>query len=303
MPEMDDDWSPARTVYLGQDRIEPIILQAARDAGADIRFGCELLAFHSESNFVAAELKDRSSGQRFHVRARYLVAADGVKSSIREQLAILQSGRGTLGHNLAILFDVDNAEAAPAGFVSITHPEAAGVLVATDVPARYIYSIDYEPCRDRIERACARDEAGFGPEHANGWYELTWLEHGSAAYRIGGRQLVLRPGECLVLPPEVENTPWAQGVSVHQTWLAPELIAHAWEELRRCRPQTREPLVFWPDSALSALSRGLFLRAQEGWDCTDPGQAATIDAIAFALVAPERQRVFEASTLRNCERH
>jgi AraC-like DNA-binding protein len=141
-------------------------------------------------------------------------------------------------------------------------------------------------CAEVVHRACARDASGFGPTHANGWYELTWLEHGMASYRIGRQKLTLRPGECLVLPPDIENTPWVRGVSVHQTWIAPALIAHAGDQLRRSWLQLNEPQVFWPDSALSGLSRGLFLRALDGWHSSDPGQAAALDAIAFALIAP-----------------
>jgi putative polyketide hydroxylase len=147
----DESWSPARFVYLGQDRVEPIVLQAAREAGADVRFGCELVAWRSEPAGVVAELNERASGQRIQVRASYLVAADGVRSRIREQLSISQSGRGSLGHNLAILFEADLSEGQLSGFTRITHPEAAGVIVATDVQDRYIYSIDYDPARDRLE--------------------------------------------------------------------------------------------------------------------------------------------------------
>ena len=143
------------------------------------------------------------------------------------------------------------------------------------------------PHADVVHRVCARDASGFGPTHANGWYELTWLERGTARFRVGQRQLVLRPGECLLLPPDVENTPWVQGVSVHQTWLAAEFIAHACDELGRSQRRLRDPLVLWPDAAVSALSRAFFLRARGGWARAEPGQAATLDAIAFALAAPE----------------
>jgi putative polyketide hydroxylase len=147
----DESWSPARFVYLGQDRVEPIVLKAARQAGSDIRFGCELVAWRSEPGGVVAELNDQISGRRIQVRSSYLVAADGVRSRIREQLSISQSGRGSLGHNLAILFEADLSAIQPVGFTQITHPEAAGVLVATDVQDRYIYGIDYDPARDRLE--------------------------------------------------------------------------------------------------------------------------------------------------------
>jgi AraC family transcriptional regulator len=138
-----------------------------------------------------------------------------------------------------------------------------------------------------VHRVCARDASGFGPTHANGWYELTWLERGTALFRVGQRQLVLRPGECLLLPPDVENTPWAQGVSLHQTWLAPEFIAQACDELGRSPRRLRDPVVLWPEAAVSSLGRAFFLRAREGWVTAEPGQAATLDAIAFALAAPD----------------
>lgn len=144
----DESWSPSRFVYLGQDRAEPIILQAARDAGADVRFGCELVAWQSGAQGVVARVRACDSEHTFEVRAQYLLAADGVRSGIRERLGIAQSGRGSLGHNLAILFEADLSEAGQRfGFAQITHPDAAGVLVATDVPDRYIYSFSQDPSR------------------------------------------------------------------------------------------------------------------------------------------------------------
>jgi len=145
------DWSPARAVYLGQDRTEPILLESARSVGAEVRFGCELIGFRSEPDCVIAELYDRTSRETRALCARYLVAADGADSFVRERLSIARSGRGSLGHSLAILFDADPCHDMPTGFTQITDPAAAGVLVATDVPGRYIYSIDYDPERDRIE--------------------------------------------------------------------------------------------------------------------------------------------------------
>jgi AraC-like DNA-binding protein len=142
------------------------------------------------------------------------------------------------------------------------------------------------PRAEVVQRACARHESGFGPKHANGWYELSWLERGTLAFRYGKCELVLRPGDCALLPPDVENTPFVQGASVHQTWIAPQLVEHACAALGSHERQVRTPLLLAPDAAVNALGRGLFLRAQAGWSSDDPGQAAALDAIAIALVAP-----------------
>jgi putative polyketide hydroxylase len=139
---------PSRFVYLGQDRLEPIVLSAARAAGADIRFAHELVDLTVEADGVTAQVLARDTDQRYHVRAQYLVAADGARSSIRTRLGVTQSGRGSMGHSVACLFDADLSEIQnerPFGFAQITHPEAAGVMVQTDVPNRYIYSVGFDP--------------------------------------------------------------------------------------------------------------------------------------------------------------
>jgi putative polyketide hydroxylase len=142
-----DPWSPAKFVYLGQDRFEPVLRDAAQAAGADIRAEHELISWRETAAGIEAVVRAR--GEALLVRAQYLVAADGVRSSIREQLGVRQSGRGSMGHNTAFLFTAELSGVPPFGMAIITHPQARGVLVPTDVPGRYIYSID-DPAPDDI---------------------------------------------------------------------------------------------------------------------------------------------------------
>ena len=76
--------------------------------------------------------------------AKYLVAADGARSAVREGLNIASIGAGVIGRNLSIVFEADLSvvvEKTPFGFAIVTHPHAGGVIVTTDRPDRYIYAV------------------------------------------------------------------------------------------------------------------------------------------------------------------
>jgi len=72
--------------YCPQSRLEPILLAAARQRGADVRYSTELAAFTQDADGVTASLRDGSTGHPYKVRAQFLVAADGAHSSVRENL-------------------------------------------------------------------------------------------------------------------------------------------------------------------------------------------------------------------------
>ncbi|MEV0980904.1 FAD-dependent oxidoreductase [Streptomyces sp. NPDC049915] len=112
LPEPDDlsALTPSRQIALGQDRMEPIVRAAAAEAGAELAFHTELTSFErpqGPGGPVVATVKNRESGEERQVRARYLVAADGGRSPVRETLGIARGGRGTLQHQVSILFRAD----------------------------------------------------------------------------------------------------------------------------------------------------------------------------------------------------
>jgi putative polyketide hydroxylase len=141
--------SPCPLVFLGQDRIEPLVLAAARARGAEVRFGARMLDFEPQPDGVVARIDD---GTRVH--ARYLVAADGARSPVREALGIAREGRGVLGHQASTLMHADLSRffgERPFGFATIAHAEAGGVVVVTDVPHRWIYATRFDPGSQRRE--------------------------------------------------------------------------------------------------------------------------------------------------------
>ncbi|MEU6668757.1 FAD-dependent monooxygenase [Streptomyces sp. NPDC046727] len=96
--------SPVTGVVTSQDRLEPTLLGAAR---APVRFGTELVGLTEEPDAVVARLADHGSGAETRVRARYVLAADGANSTVRQLLGIGTTGPGALGGFTTVVFDAD----------------------------------------------------------------------------------------------------------------------------------------------------------------------------------------------------
>ncbi|MEU9346900.1 FAD-dependent monooxygenase [Streptomyces sp. NPDC048278] len=96
--------SPVVGVVTSQDRLEPTLLAAA---GGEVRFGTELVGLEEDTEGVVAVLADGGNGGRTRVRARYVIAADGANSTVRERLGIPATGPGALGDYTTVVFDAD----------------------------------------------------------------------------------------------------------------------------------------------------------------------------------------------------
>jgi tetracenomycin A2 monooxygenase-dioxygenase len=100
--------SPERVMGCGQDRYERVLVDRARDFGADVRFSTRLLRVEQDADGVTAEIEGPDGPGR--VRAAYLVAADGASSRIRESLGVRRTGRGRVFSALSIYFRAPELE-------------------------------------------------------------------------------------------------------------------------------------------------------------------------------------------------
>jgi 2-polyprenyl-6-methoxyphenol hydroxylase-like FAD-dependent oxidoreductase len=112
--------SPVIGAVTSQDRLEPTLL-----AGADspARFGVELVDLREEPGSVLASLVDQT-GERFSLRARCVLAADGANSTVRELLGINTTGPGALLDVSTVVFEADLqrwCETQPAGVYFTMH--------------------------------------------------------------------------------------------------------------------------------------------------------------------------------------
>ena len=141
--------SPSGWCLCSQNDLEPVLLKYTRELGGDVRFNTELTGFDQDGDGVRAELLDRATGERHTLRADYLVAADGPRSSVRQGLGIGQSGRGDLFSNVSLTFrakrlaDVVGERRFMACY--LTNPEADGVLLPIDNVENWVFHVPWHP--------------------------------------------------------------------------------------------------------------------------------------------------------------
>ncbi|MDI5961730.1 FAD-dependent monooxygenase [Streptomyces sp. SL13] len=141
--------SPSGWCLCSQNDLEPVLLGCARRLGGDIRFNTELVSFTQDRDGVTATLLDRATGERREVRAGYLLAADGPRSSVRRALDIGQSGRGELFANVSITFRAKRLAEAVGDrrFIAcyLTDPDAGGVLLPVDNQENWVFHAPWKP--------------------------------------------------------------------------------------------------------------------------------------------------------------
>lgn len=140
------DWGTA-----SQSGVEQVLAGRAAELGARLRFSTRLVSLTQDADSVTAVTEDVATGAARTVRARYLVAADGWRSGVRESLSIASRGRGIVGTVLRVLFRADLTE-------QLSHTDGAAdgrrftalhighaVLFNTEVPGLYGYFRNLTP--------------------------------------------------------------------------------------------------------------------------------------------------------------
>ena len=100
--------SPTGPALSPQDHVEPILVARLQELGlTELRFNTELVALAQDEQGVTATILDRGTGGIRQIAARYVVGADGGRSSVRELLGIETVGPSDLEHHASILFRAD----------------------------------------------------------------------------------------------------------------------------------------------------------------------------------------------------
>ncbi len=154
--------SPARAAVSPQDHLEPVLLAHYRSLGlGEVRFSTELVRFEQDGSGVTATLRDRATGATSEVRCRYLVGADGHRSTVREALGVPMMGPDDLGRYMSILFRADLRPVLGETVYGLYMLEGQGpprVVVPSGVDGRFVLAIPLPP--DMSE---ATIEAAFPP--------------------------------------------------------------------------------------------------------------------------------------------
>src|SRR6201997_3634154 len=99
--------SPEPMANCAQTVLEPLLLGAARDAGADIEFGTEFVELDQAADGVTSGIRDRATGDTRRVRSRYVIGADGANSRVLTEAGLTVEGPDDLGRAANIWFRAD----------------------------------------------------------------------------------------------------------------------------------------------------------------------------------------------------
>ncbi|WP_225830115.1 FAD-dependent monooxygenase [Streptomyces sp. NK08204] len=99
--------SPSEMCNAPQHILEPVILEAAQEAGADIRFSTELVEISQGEDGVLAKVRERTTGAEYAIRTRYVIGADGGRSTVGRQLGFTFDGEAGLGAAVNVWLEAD----------------------------------------------------------------------------------------------------------------------------------------------------------------------------------------------------
>lgn len=150
LPDPDDldHLTPSRQLALGQDRMEPLVRAGAERAGAELLFGTEVVDLRQDDEAATVTVRDRESGAVRTLRARYVIAADGARGTLRERLGVPAHGRGTFRHQVSILFRAELAEVLAGrrfSICQIENPDVTAVLGHDDTLTEGTLIVTYRP--------------------------------------------------------------------------------------------------------------------------------------------------------------
>lgn len=99
--------SPASMCNIPQHLMEPILLDTARERGAEFLFNTELVAMRQDTDAVHSTCRDRLTGEAFEVVSRYAIGADGDNSVVVKEIGFPIEGQMGLGAAVNVWLEAD----------------------------------------------------------------------------------------------------------------------------------------------------------------------------------------------------
>jgi len=147
--------SPTTPANVPQDHLEPVLMAYLRSLGASVELGTEVVRVEDRADRVRVVLRDTATGASRVVAARYLIAADGVRGTVRRSLGIELHGPDRLVDAVSTQFRAPLWEIIGArryGIYHIERPHGEGLLAPAGRGDRWIYVRMHAPESPLVER-------------------------------------------------------------------------------------------------------------------------------------------------------
>jgi 2,4-dichlorophenol 6-monooxygenase len=116
--------SPCEMCNVAQHVLEPILLERARELGADIRLHHEVVGVEQDDEHVTARVRPRDGSPEFEVVARYALGCDGARTVVGRDGGFEFEGKAGLGDAVTVWIEADlsryTAHRSGALFVAVT---------------------------------------------------------------------------------------------------------------------------------------------------------------------------------------
>jgi 2-polyprenyl-6-methoxyphenol hydroxylase-like FAD-dependent oxidoreductase len=166
--------SPTTPGCVPQDHLEAVLHQHVADLpGVHLALGFEVVDLHPGGGDTHVVVRDLASGAERTVATRYVIAADGFRSVVRELLGIGFTRTPSLHDTLSVLlhapiWDVLGEHRYGLYVVDdLENGASDGIFLPAGPPDRWVWGASWDPSRDQLadhtpERVLARIRAGVG---------------------------------------------------------------------------------------------------------------------------------------------
>lgn len=193
------NWSPYGKTQIGQQALEPVLLDfARRQSRLTLRHGWLLERFEQRADGVEAHLVECGGGRRDIVWADYLIGCDGGASTVRRQMGVRFTGRGQMRSNVSFFFrSAEFLKAHGRGVANlyfVFSPDSFGVFTAIDGAELWNYQyyfLDPGKATEALDPEMILHRAMGKPFRFELLATQHWRHHQSVAMRWRERRVFL----------------------------------------------------------------------------------------------------------------
>src|ERR1700744_966050 len=280
--------SPEPMANCPQTVLEPMLLAAARELGADIRFGWEFTQLEQDHDGVTSVIRERDGATELAVRSQYVIGADGARSQVLGQAGLTADGPDDLARAANIWFRADLSRylAHRPGVLTWNvmpgplPPLRLGTLICHKPFTEFVLAFMYDPAQESL------DEMGTG-ELTERIRALVGEDVDAEILGVAGWQgraqvaRVFSAGRVFAMGDAVHRPPPTNGLGLNMSiadaynlgWkLALVLAGRAGAALLDSYSAERQPVgAQGVQRAITSLQEGAAVEAALGYE---PGQAA-----------------------------